>query len=119
RQELAQMRSQATAMLGRILIVSVAACFAVVGCLGLVGAFVARGGCTLRLFGAAVVRGDGREVSRPRTFVRGVLAWWPAAIMPVAHVLGVQVSMDSRFGAVPSLVGMLILAAGAGWALTH
>jgi uncharacterized RDD family membrane protein YckC len=53
---------------------------ALVALLGLIGAFVVRGGFTLRTLGAAVVTPAGEEVSRLRALLRAFVAWSPVAI---------------------------------------
>ena len=52
----------------------------VVAALGLIGALVARGGFTLRSFGAALVIKDGRNASRTRALLRAIVAWSPVAL---------------------------------------
>lgn len=52
----------------------------VAGVLAVLLALVLRGGMLLRLFGIAVVCGDGREIGRLRALLRSTIAWSPALV---------------------------------------
>jgi uncharacterized RDD family membrane protein YckC len=55
--------------------------FAVTAVCGVVSSWVFRGGWLLRALGIAVVVQQGREASRVRTLVRGLIAWWPVPVI--------------------------------------
>jgi hypothetical protein len=74
--------------------------------LGMLGALLARGGLTLRIFGAALVRRDGADVSRLRAVCRASIVWMPVAL----------VYLMPR-GSAWTLLPLGLLAAGALWAI--
>ena len=64
-------------------------------------AAVFRGGPLLRLFGIAVVRGDGGEASRARAFGRALVAWLPwlwLAIAALPALMRARASSGSVYG---------------------
>ncbi|MGQ0736325.1 MAG: protein kinase domain-containing protein [Acidobacteriota bacterium] len=66
-----------------------------VACLSCFGAFLFRSGFVFRALGIAVVRPDGREVSRLRALWRSTVAWAPLAITPVTMIaLGGPTTFD-------------------------
>jgi uncharacterized RDD family membrane protein YckC len=93
--------------------------FLVVAVFALSGAFLARGGLTLRAFGAAVVNRRGEPAARLRCLWRAVIAWSPVPLMLVV--------LDGKAGLQGSEIGTVILrsvpmalfAAGAAWAILH
>jgi hypothetical protein len=85
------------------------------------GALAARGGFTLRAFGAALVNRRGEPVSRVRALWRAMVTWSPAIVLPFLFVL-FKTTESQGFGAarliLPSL-GMALLVAGAVWTALH
>ena len=63
--------------------------FVLVGLVGIVTAWVFRGGFLLRTFGIAIVTKDGERVSRLRALWRGIVAWG-VVIVPVALILALS-----------------------------
>jgi cytochrome bd-type quinol oxidase subunit 2 len=61
----------------------------------LISALVMRGGLVLHGLGIAVVRADGREISRFRSFARAIIAW-----SPILLLLGVEVMFFATLGRV-------------------
>jgi serine/threonine protein kinase len=55
--------------------------FALTAVCGVVSSWVFRGGWLMRALGIAVVVPGGREASRIRTLVRGIIAWWPVPVL--------------------------------------
>jgi uncharacterized RDD family membrane protein YckC len=92
---------------------------ALVAVLGLIGAFVARGGFALRTLGAAVVTADGQDVSRLRALLRAVVAWSPVVIWLVLLKLGPPVEQSSIATALLYALVPAILIAGATYAWLH
>ena len=88
----------------------------------LLGGFLARGGFTLRAFGAAVVNRHGEPASRFRTLWRAIVTWVPAGVLSLVFLVfknGRAVpSPDVRSLILPSL-GMALLVAGAVWTALH
>ena len=66
----------ASTMVGPVTFIGV--CFSMVICL--LSALVVPGGVVTRLIGLAVVRLDGREIGRLRSFGRAVLMWLPGLV---------------------------------------
>ena len=95
----------------------VAGMFLVVAFFAMFGAFFARGGLTLRAFGAAVVNRRGEPASRFRALWRAAIAW---SLVPVAVAV---VSGDKSPGDLPlptvilHSLPMALFAAGAVWAI--
>ena len=99
-------------------IAGAAACL--VALAGLVGAFAARGGLTLRVLGAALVKSDGRDASRFRAVLRAAIAWSPLVLWLVLMRFGpasIQ-NMTAPVALLYTLV-LVVLAAGALWAWRH
>ena len=93
--------------------------FVVVAVFALFGAFLARGGFTLRAFGAAVVNRRGEPAARLRCVWRAVVTWSLVPVMLV--VLDTKASLegsDVRTAILHSLP-MALFAAGAVWAALH
>jgi hypothetical protein len=93
--------------------------FLVVAVFALFGAFLARGGFTLRAFGAAVVNRRGEPAARLRCLWRTVVTWSLVPLMLV--VLDTKASIegaDLRTALLHSLP-MALFAAGAVWAILH
>ena len=92
---------------------------AFVAVLAFIGALAVRGGFTLRAFGAALVRADGRDASRLRAFVRALAAWSPVLLFPVLIKFGPALDkITSGFAFFYTLVPVMLLA-GAVWAWRH
>ena len=94
-----------------------AACFVAV--LGLIGAVVARGGFTLRSFGAALVIKDGRNASRARALFRAIVAWSPIALWIGIVKWGPKIQQASTGTALIATLAIVLLAAGGVWAWLH
>jgi len=94
-----------------------AACFVAV--LGLIGAVVARGGFTLRSFGAALVIKDGRNASRARALFRAIVAWSPIALWIAIVKWGPKIQQASTGTALIATLAIVLLAAGGVWAWLH
>jgi hypothetical protein len=88
----------------------------------LFGAFVARGGFTLRAFGAAVVNRRGEPASRFRVLWRAMVTWSPAAVLPVLFLVvrsnPTATGLDARGLILPS-AGLALIVAGAVWTALH
>jgi len=92
---------------------------AVIGVFALAGALVTRGGVTLRAVGAALVNSRGEDASRLRALWRAAVAWSPAAIGLLLLRAGPKTE-DLTFGtALLQTLPLLLLAAGAAWAIRH
>ena len=92
---------------------------AIVAVLGLAGAFLSRGGFTLRAFGSTVVTRDGRDASRSRALARALVAWspmlaWIAIVRVTPKIQETNVALAVLYTVLP-----LVLAAGALWAWRH
>jgi hypothetical protein len=88
----------------------------------LLGALVARGGFTLRAFGAALVNRRGEPASRLRALWRALVTWSPAVALPFLFLLfktgRTGTNLDAAGLVLPSL-GMALLVAGAVWTALH
>jgi len=92
---------------------------AFVAALGLIGALAVRGGFTLRAFGGALVRADGRDASRLRVLGRALVAWSPVLLFPVLVKVGPALDkITAGFAFFYTLVPVILLA-GAVWAWRH
>ena len=92
---------------------------AFVAVLAFIGALAVRGGFTLRAFGAALVRADGRDASRLRAFVRALVAWSPVLVFPLLIKFGPALNkITAGFAFIYTLVPVMLLA-GAVWAWRH
>jgi hypothetical protein len=92
---------------------------AFVAVLGLIGALAVRGGFTMRAFGAALVRADGRDASRLRALVRALVAWSPVLLFPLLIKFGPPLDrITVGFAFLYTLVPVMLLA-GAVWAWKH
>ena len=92
---------------------------AIVAMLGLTGAFLSRGGFTLRAFGSMIVTSDGRDVSRPRALARAVIAWSPLLVWIAMIRLTPPIQETTVPLAVLYTLAPVVLAAGALWAWRH
>jgi eukaryotic-like serine/threonine-protein kinase len=90
-----------------------------VAILGLIGALVARGGFTLRSFGAALVIKDGRNASRTRAVFRAIVAWSPLALWLLIVKYGPKLETASTGVALLYTLVLALLIAGAVWAWLH
>jgi uncharacterized RDD family membrane protein YckC len=93
--------------------------FVVVAFFAMFGAFFARGGITLRAFGAAVVNRRGEPASRFRTLWRAVVTW---SLVPVMLLVlsGDKTIEGVGLGTVIlHSIPMALFAAGAVWAIRH
>jgi hypothetical protein len=85
----------------------------------LLGAFAARGGFTLRAFGAAVVNRQGEPASRFRTLWRGMVTWSLVVAIPfVFKNMQTDTAIDVRALILPALV-LALFVAGAVWTALH
>jgi hypothetical protein len=84
------------------------------------GALIARGGFTLRAFGAALVNRRGEPVSRIRALWRAMVTWSPAVVLPFLFFL-VKARTENSGAAtlIPPSLGMALLIAGAVWTALH
>ena len=83
------------------------------------GAFLARGGLTLRAFGAALVNRRGEPASRFRALWRAMIAW---SLVPVAVAIvsSDKTIQDLQFRTlILHSLPMALFAAGAVWAILH
>jgi hypothetical protein len=93
--------------------------FVVVVVFALFGAVLARGGFTLRAFGAAVVNRRGEPAARLRCLWRAVVTW---SLVPVMiMVLGTKASIEGAAVGTAILHSLpaALFAAGAVWAILH
>jgi hypothetical protein len=98
-----------------------------VGILGSLSALVCRGGMLLRGQGAAVVSRNGTPVSRPRTFVRGLVGWSPMILLGllpsvwnrawIISPLAVKRTVGLSFPLWPSLFLLAVSIAGCIWSI--
>jgi hypothetical protein len=85
-----------------------------------IGALIARGGFTLRGFGAALVNRRGEPVSRLRALWRAMVTWSPAIALPFLFFLAKTQSENlSALTLIPPSLGMAFLIAGAVWTALH
>jgi eukaryotic-like serine/threonine-protein kinase len=92
---------------------------AAVALLGLIGALAARGGFTLRAFGASLVTANGSDASRLRALVRALIAWSPVLLFFVmVKVVASPQKMTAGAALLLTLVPAALLA-GAVWAWRH
>ena len=109
-------------MLWTTALATAAVTFVVVVPFALLSGFLARGGLTLRAFGAAVVNRRGEPASRFRTLWRATVTWAPAGILSLVFLVfksgWATANPDPRVLILPSL-GMALLAAGAAWTAFH
>jgi eukaryotic-like serine/threonine-protein kinase len=89
--------------------------FVVVVPFALFGAFVWRGGLTLRLFGAAVVNRHGEPVSRLRALWRAVVTWSIAVALPLFFKTSGEVTGASAGTLILQSLLMALFIAGAVW----
>ena len=83
------------------------------------GAFLARGGLTLRAFGAALVNRRGEPASRFRALWRAMVTWSLAGALPIFFKANQKgTSIDTRSLILQSLV-MALFIAGAVWTALH
>ncbi len=91
--------------------------FVLVSLVGLMTAWIFRGGFLLRTFGIALVTRDGKLVSRLRALWRALVAWG-IVIVPVALVLALPyVGVDWTMGI--AAVASTAFVVGAVWAVVH
>jgi hypothetical protein len=83
----------------------------------LIGAFLARGGLTLRAFGAALVNRRGERVSRFRALWRAMVVWLPMAAVPLVIENEQMAALDARLILKSVLVALFIAAAV--WTALH
>ena len=98
-------------------IAGIAAC--IVAVFGLIAAFAARGGITMRAFGAALVTADGRDASRLRALLRAAIAFSPVVIVLLTMKYGADVRQGSVTTALLFTLPLVLFAAGAFWAWRH
>ena len=89
--------------------------FVVVVPFALFGAFVWRGGLTLRMFGAAVVNRQGERVSRLRALWRAMVTWSIAAALPVFFKTNGDVTNAAGATLILQSLVMALFVAGAVW----
>ena len=87
----------------------------------LLGGFLARGGFTLRFFGAAVVNRHGEPASRFRTLWRAAITWAPAGLLSVLFLVlkNWKTSQPDIRALTLSSLGLALLVAGAAGAAFH
>jgi hypothetical protein len=89
--------------------------FVVVVPFALFGAFVWRGGFTLRAFGAAVVNRQGEPVSRLRALWRATVTWSIAAALPLFFKSSGDVTTAAAGTLILQSLVMALFIAGAVW----
>jgi hypothetical protein len=92
---------------------------AIVAVGAILGALVTRSGFTLRATGAALVNGRGEDASRLRALVRVVVAFLPAAAGVLILRAGPKPQNLTIGIAMLQTLPLLLLAAGAAWAIRH
>jgi len=93
-------------------------CFSLV--ISLLSALIVPGGVVTRLIGLAVVKRDGREIGRLRSFGRAVLVWLPGLIWIAWIVMAPRVGSVPAANSVPRLLLLFgVFAAGITWTLVN
>jgi len=96
----------------------VGVCFSLV--LSLLSALIVPGGLVTRLIGLAIVRRDGREIGRLRSFGRAVLMWLPGLIWVAWIVMAPREGSVPAANSVPRLLLLFgVFAAGITWTLVN
>jgi hypothetical protein len=97
----------------------VGVCFSMV--VSLLSALIVPGGLVARLIGLAVVRRDGREIGRLRSFGRAVLMWLPGLIWIAWVVMSPRADASApSANTVPRLLLLFgVFAAGIVWTLAN
>ena len=91
----------------------------VVALFSLFGAFIARGGVTLRAFGATIVNRHGEPASRFRALWRATITWSLVPVM-LAVLKGSKSSEGADLGSlIVCSLPMALFVAGAVWAILH
>jgi hypothetical protein len=100
---------------------AVAVSLVVVVPFALLGGFLARGGFTLRAFGAAVVNRHGEPASRFRTLWRAIVTWGPAGVLSLLFLVlkNWKVPSPDIRALILASLGMALLVAGAVWTAFH
>jgi eukaryotic-like serine/threonine-protein kinase len=93
--------------------------FLLVAVFGLVSAFLARGGLTLRAFGASVVNRRGEPASRLRCLWRAAVVWSLVPVMLVAIDGDMKIEGAAAGTLILRSLPMALFAAGAVWAILH
>jgi uncharacterized RDD family membrane protein YckC len=93
--------------------------FVIVAALGLLSAFVFRGGLQLWFFGAAVVSDRGENVSRPHALWRALLAWSPVGLGIVGLALAPEFALSGRAWMIACASSLALLLVGAIYAARH
>ncbi|HEX7797080.1 MAG TPA: protein kinase [Vicinamibacterales bacterium] len=93
-------------------------CFSLV--ISLLSSLIVPGGLVTRLIGLAVVRRDGHEIGRLRSFGRAVLMWLPGLIWIAWIVIAPRVGSVPAANSVPRLLLLFgVFAAGITWTLVN
>jgi eukaryotic-like serine/threonine-protein kinase len=109
--------ASSTTVVGVVTFIGV--CFSLV--VSLLSALIVPGGLITRLIGLAVVRHDGREIGRLRSFARAVLMWLPGLIWIAWIVMAPRVQGAALWAnTVPRLLLLFgVFAAGITWTLVN
>jgi uncharacterized RDD family membrane protein YckC len=101
----------------RLIMISMSIAWIAAAVLGLIGAVVARGGLTFRMFGTAVVTRDGAPASRLPALLRALVAWAPAVALSVVPRVLPGFSDTTLRGSVFRVAMIALLIAGGIWAI--
>jgi eukaryotic-like serine/threonine-protein kinase len=93
-------------------------CIVIAG-VGIVGALAMRSGFAMRTTGAALVNRRGERASRVRAVWRAIAAWLPAAAALLLVRTGPKIQDMTSEAALLQTVPLVLLAAGAAWAIAH
>jgi hypothetical protein len=86
--------------------------------LALMTAFLLRGGLTFRALGTALVRRDGRDVSRLRALARAAITWSPAILIVVLPRVSDALAGSSG-DRVLLVLQAIVMLGGGGWAIVR
>jgi hypothetical protein len=92
---------------------------AVIAVFAVIGALVTRSGFTLRGLGAALVNTRGEDASRLRALWRAIATWAPAALAILVLRAGPKMQDATIAAVLLQTLPLLLLAAGALWAIRH
>ena len=92
---------------------------AIVGSVGLLSAFIFRGGLALRLFGAAVVKSQGGDLGRFRAAWRALIGWLPAALAAAGAIVAPDPFTSDLKWMILSALAVVLFLVGAAYAVRH